>query len=149
MLVLLLQNVNKLGDKNEIKNVSDGYAKNFLFPKKLAIKATPELIKKAEKQKVLEEKKQEEIQKLSTEQAKKIEGKRFIIKVKAGEEGQLFEAISAIKIAEKMNQNGFNIDQKQIILKEPIKKIGDHKVSVKFGADLQSTVTVVIDKEDK
>lgn len=149
MLVLLLQNVNKLGNKNEIKNVSDGYAKNFLFPKKLAIKATPELIKKAEKQKVLEEKKQEEVQKLLIEQAKKIEGKRFIIKVKVGEEGQLFEAISAIKIAEKMNQNGFNIDQKQIILKEPIKKIGDHKVSVKFGANLQSTVTVVIDKEDK
>ncbi len=149
MLVLLLQNVSKLGHKNEIKNVNDGYAKNFLFPRKLAIKATPELVKKAETEKTLEEEKQKQNAELIKKLAQDIEGKRFIIKVKAGEEGQLFEAISAQKIAEKMNQNGFIIDQKQITINEPIKKIGDHKVKVKFEAGLESTVIVVIDKEDK
>lgn len=149
MLVLLLQNIKKIGNKNEIKNVSDGYAKNFLFPKKLAIKATSELIKKAEAEKVLEKEKQELAVKLVAEQAKKINGKRFIIKTKTGKEGQLFEAISALKIAEKIKQNGFEIEAKQIEIKEPIKKIGNYKVNVRFNAELESTINVVIDKEDK
>lgn len=149
MLVLLLQNVSKLGLKNEIKNVNDGYAKNFLFPKKLAIKATPELIKKAEVEKALEENKQKRNIELTKKLANDIEGKRFIIKAKAGEEGQLFQAISVEKIAEKINQNGFAIEQKQIFIEEPIKKIGDHKVKIKFGTGLESTINVVIDKEDK
>lgn len=149
MLVLLLQNVNKLGLKNEIKNVNDGYAKNFLFPKKLAIKATPELIKKAEIEKALEAKKEKENIELTKKLASNIEGKRFIIKAKAGEEGQLFQAISVEKIVEKINQNGFTIEQKQIFIEEPIKKIGEYKVKIKFETGSESIINVVIDKEDK
>lgn len=149
MLVILLQNVNKLGLKNEIKNVNDGYAKNFLFPKKLAIKATPELIKKAEIEKALEAKKEKENIELNKKLASNIEGKRFIIKAKAGEEGQLFQAISVEKIAEKINQNGFTIEQKQIFIEEPIKKIGEYKVKIKFETGSESIINVVIDKEDK
>lgn len=149
MLVILLQNVNKLGLKNEIKNVNDGYAKNFLFPKKLAIKATPELIKKAEIEKALEAKKEKENIELTKKLASNIEGKRFIIKAKAGEEGQLFQAISVEKIVEKINQNGFTIEQKQIFIEEPIKKIGEYKVKIKFETGSESIINVVIDKEDK
>lgn len=149
MLVLLLKDVNKIGKKDEVKNVSDGYANNFLFPKNLAKRATPEIVKKAEAQKVIDDEKKKAEKELLTKKAKEIEGKRFIIKVKTGEEGQLFEAISAKKIAEKVTQNGFEVSEKQIIIKEPIKKIGDFKVSVKLTADLESTINVVIDKEDK
>ncbi|MDD4358439.1 MAG: 50S ribosomal protein L9 [Candidatus Pacebacteria bacterium] len=147
MLVLLLQNVSKLGNKNEIKNVNDGYAKNFLFPKKLAIKATPELMKKAEIEKAVEEKAKKEKADNAIKLAKEIEGKRFIIKANAGEEGQLFESISAKKIAEKVVQNGFDISEKQIIIKEPIKKLGDFKVNIKFDQGKEATINVVIDKE--
>ncbi|MDD4661712.1 MAG: 50S ribosomal protein L9 [Candidatus Pacebacteria bacterium] len=149
MLVLLLKDVNKIGKKDEVKNVSDGYANNFLFPKKLAKRATPEIVKKAEEQKVINDERKKLEKELLAKKAKEIEGKRFIIKAKAGEEGQLFEAISAKKIAEKVNQNGFEISEKQIIINEPIKKIGDFKVLVKLTADLESTIIVVIDKEDK
>lgn len=147
MLVLLIENVKNLGKKNEIKNVSDGYANNFLFVKKLAIKATPELVQKAKAAETLEKERQKKEAENIKEQAKKINDKRFIIKVKAGEEGQLFEAVSAIKIAEKINQNGFSVDAKQIIINEPIKKVGEHKAIVKFNAELESTVNIIIDKE--
>ncbi len=147
MLVLLIENVKNLGKKNEIKNVSDGYANNFLFVKKLAIKATPELVQKAKAAEALEKERQKKEAENIKEQAKKINDKRFIVKVKAGEEGQLFEAVSAIKIAEKINQNGFSVDAKQIIINEPIKKVGEHKAIVKFNAELESTVNIIIDKE--
>lgn len=147
MLVLLLENVKNLGKKNEIKNVSDGYATNFLFAKKLAIKATPELVKKAKIAEALEtEKKQKETEALK-EQAKKIKDKRFIIKMKTGEEGQLFESVSTLKIAEKITQNGFAVDAKQIFVAEPIKKIGEYKAVIKFDTGLESTVNIIIDKE--
>lgn len=147
MLVLLIQNVNKLGNKNQIKDVNDGYAKNFLFPKKLAVKATPDLIKKAEVEKALEEKTENEKIENAKKQAKEMEGKRFIIKMNAGEEGQLFESVSSKKIAEKVKQNGFDVEEKQIVIKEPIKKIGEFKVGVKLNTGLESTIIVVIDKE--
>jgi len=147
MLVLLLENVKNLGKKNEIKNVSDGYASNFLFVKKLAIKATPELIQKVKATQTLENERQKKEAENIKEQAKKINDKRFIIKVKAGDEGQLFEAVSAVKIAEKINQNGFSVDAKQIIISEPIKKVGEHKAIVKFNAELESRVNIIIDKE--
>jgi len=147
MLILLLENIKNLGKKNEIKNVSDGYANNFLFIKKLAIKATPELIAKAKIAKALEDEKERKEKETIKQESKKINDKRFIIKVKTGNEGQLFEAVSIAKIAEKINQNGFAVDVKQIIIKEPIKKIGEYKVTIKFNSELESTVNIIIDKE--
>jgi large subunit ribosomal protein L9 len=147
MLVILLEDIKKLGKKNEIKKVNLGYAVNFLFPKKLAIKATKELIEKAEKQKLIDEEKEKEKVIETKKLAKKIQGKRFILKVKAGEEGQLFSAISQKTIAEKIKENGFDVDLKQIVINEPIKKIGEHKVSINFGEDLKSIVNIVINKE--
>ena len=82
-------------------------------------------------------------------QAKDIEGKRFIIKTNAGDEGQLFEGISAKKIAEKVSENGFEVEEKQIIIEEPIKKIGEFKIKVVFDKGLESFINVVIDKENK
>ena len=149
MLVILLENINKIGKKNELKNVSPGYAKNFLFPKKLAIVATPELIKKAEEMKEIEKAALAKKEESTKKQAKDIEGKRFIIKTNAGDEGQLFEGISAKKIAEKVSENGFEIEEKQIIIEEPIKKIGEFKIKVVFDKGLESFINVVIDKENK
>ncbi|MFA7142058.1 MAG: 50S ribosomal protein L9 [Candidatus Paceibacterota bacterium] len=149
MLVILLENIDKLGNKGEVKNVKDGFARNFLFPRNLAVKATPELLKKAEEDKAKQEEKQKQKEKLALELAKKIEGKRFVIKAKAGDEGQLFSAISSSKIADKIKENGFEVDSKQLILKEAIKKIGDYKIEIKFKKDLKSTINVIIDKEGK
>lgn len=149
MLVILLENIDKLGNKGEVKNVKDGFARNFLFPRNLAVKATPELLKKAEEDKAKQEEKQKQKEKLALELAKKIEGKRFVIKAKAGDEGQLFSAISSSKIADKIKENGFEVDSKQLILKEAIKKIGDYKIEIEFKKDLKSTINVIIDKEGK
>jgi len=147
MKVVLLENVKSLGNKNEIKNVNTGYAKNFLFPKKLAIIATAQLIKQAElnaqKQEKLKKEADLNIQKL----AKEINNKRFIIKMKAGEEGQLFESVSIKKIADKIKENGFNIEEKQITIEEPIKKIGDFKVKINFDKKLTSFVNIIIQEE--
>lgn len=149
MLVILLENINKIGKKNDIKNVNDGYASNFLIPRKLAIIATPELIEKTKKTQIAQEKKKEETHKEAENQAKEIEGKRFILKVKTGEEGQLFEAVHPEAIAEKINQNGFSIKADQLIIDEPIKKLGEFKVKIKFEPKIEATINLVIDKENK
>lgn len=148
MKVVLLENIKKLGNKNEVKEVNAGYAKNFLFPKKLAAIATPQIIKQAEleakKQIELQKKQQLEIQKI----AKQINDKRFIIKVKAGAEGQLFESISAKKIIEKIKENGYEfIEEKQIIINEPIKKIGEFKVKLNIEKNSNTFINVIVQEE--
>jgi large subunit ribosomal protein L9 len=143
MKVVLLENVKKLGNKNEIKEVNNGYAKNFLFPQKLAAIATSQMIKQAE----ANAQKQEELKAKAVLEAEKtareIKDKRFIIKMKTGDEGQLFEAVSIKKISE----NGFTIDEKQIEIGEPIKKIGEFKVKINFNKNLTSFINVVVQEE--
>lgn len=147
MKVVLLENVKKLGNKNDIKEVSTGYAKNFLFPQKLAVVATPQLIKQAEINTQREQEQKEKLKAEAQKIAKDIKDKRFVIKMKAGEEGQLFEAVSIKKISEKIKENGFEIDEKQIEIGEPIKKIGEFKVKLNFNKDLASFINVVIQEE--
>jgi large subunit ribosomal protein L9 len=147
MKVVLLENVKKLGNKNEIKEVNNGYAKNFLFPQKLAAIATSQMIKQAE----ANAQKQEELKAKAVLEAEKtareIKDKRFIIKMKTGDEGQLFEAVSIKKISEKISENGFTIDEKQIEIGEPIKKIGEFKVKINFNKNLTSFINVVVQEE--
>lgn len=147
MLVILLENINKIGKMGEVKKVNDGYANNFLFPKNLAKIATPDLIKKAEVQKAKEIKAEQDKEKSIKDAARQMEGKRFIVKVKAGDEGQLFEGVNSKKIIEKIIQNGFEIEEKQLLIEKPIKELGEFKLKVKFNSKLESTIIVVIEKE--
>lgn len=147
MKVILLQDVDKVGKKFQVKNVSDGYAKNFLFPKNLAKPATPEALKWLEMQEEINRKKAEEHLQETEKIASSIDGAEVIVPVKVGDEGQLFESVNAQKIAEKLKESGIEVKKTQIILKEPIKELGEYPVKVSFDHNLEAEVKVIVSEE--
>lgn len=143
MRVILLQDIENLGKKYEIKEVADGYARNFLIPKKLAKPATKETLKWLENE---EKKAEEELRKIQ-EVASKIDGQEIIISVKVGKEGQLFESITAQKISEKLKELGFEIKKNQIDLPKPIKELGEFPIKIHFEHNLEAEIIVIVTEE--
>lgn len=145
MKILLLQDVKGQGKKGEIINVSDGYANNFLLKKGLGKLATADTInsvaihdKAVEKQKAAE--------KAAAEQAaKQLKGQLVRIVADKGAQGKLYGAITSKEIAEQLVKMGFNVDKKQIVLKEPIRVIGSYPVSVKMYAEISTQITVLVE----
>jgi len=147
MRIILLQDVENVGKKHEIKDVKDGYARNFLIPKGLAKLATKEALERLEKQKEIERQKIEEELKEIQKIASSIDEFEVIISVKVGEEQQLFEKINAQKISDKLKELGFEIKKEQIDLAEPIGELGEFPVKVKFEHNLESEIRVIITEE--
>jgi large subunit ribosomal protein L9 len=147
MKVILLQDVKKLGKKYEVKEVKDGFARNFLIPQGLAKIATKKALAWLEKQKEAEEKRAEEALKKVQEQASSLDGLELIIPVKVGEQGQLFESITSQKISEKLKELGFEIKKSQVDLEEPIEKIGEFPVKIKFDHNLEAEIKIIISPE--
>lgn len=147
MKVILLQDVDKLGKKYEVKTVKDGYAKNFLIPKGLARPATKDALKWSQTQKEIAAKKAEEELKTVQELASGIEGQEVVIAVKIGEDGQMFEKIGAQKIVDKLKELGFGIKKNQIILASPIKELGEFPVKIKFNHNLEVEIKVIVVEE--
>ena len=149
MQVILLKDVEKIGKKFEVKEIKDGYARNFLIPQGLAKQATEEAIKWLETQKEIEEKKAEEDLKKIQEIASAIDDQEIIIQVKIGDQDQLFESINSQKLSEKLKEAGFNIKKSQIELPEPIKELGEFPVKIKFEHNLEAEIRVIVTKEEK
>lgn len=144
MKVILLEDIEKLGKKFEIKEVANGHALNFLIPKGMAKKVTKETLKWLNVQKEILAKKSEEELKKTQEFASSIDGQEIIIPVKLGEEGQLFESITPQKIAEKIKELGFEVKKTQIDLAEPIKELGEFPIKIKFEHNLEAEIKVII-----
>lgn len=147
MRVILLQDIDKLGKKYDIKEVKNGYARNFLIPKGLAKPATKEALLWVETQKETEAKKAEESLRKVQEIASTMEGLEVLIPVKIGEEGQLYESISSQKISERLKEMGFEIKRSQIELPEPIKELGEFPVKIKFEHNLEVEIRVIVVEE--
>lgn len=147
MKVILIQDVEDLGKKYEIKEVKDGYARNFLLPQKLAKPATKQALKWLEDQKANIEKEAEEDLKKAQELASNIDGLEVNIQIKVGEEGQLFESINNQKIAEKLKEMGFEVKKSQIKLENPIKELGEFSVKVNLDHNLEVEITVIVGEE--
>ena len=148
MRVILLQDIEKLGKKYEVKEVKDGYARNFLIPKGLAKPATEEVLKWLEVQKEIEAKRAEEELKKAQELATAIDGQEVVIQVKIGKErDQLFESITSQKISERLKEMGFEIKKGQIDLSEPIKELGEFPVKIKFSHNLEAEIRAIIVEE--
>jgi len=148
MRVILLQNIEKLGKKYEIKEVKNGYARNFLIPQGLVKMATKQTLKRLETQKEIEEKKAEGELKKIQELATRIDGREIIVAVKVGEEEQLFESITAQKVSEKLKELGLEVKKSQIELNEPIKELGEFPLKIKFEHNLEAEIRVIVTKED-
>lgn len=147
MKVILLQDVENLGKKNDIKEVADGYARNFLIPKELAKIVTKQTLKTLEAQKEVEEQKAEQELKKVQELVKNIDGQEIIIKVKLGEKEQFFESVTTQKILDKLKEIGFEIKKNQIELNEPIKKLGEFPIKIKFEHNLEAEIRVIVIEE--
>ncbi len=147
MRVILLEDIDKLGKKYEIKEIKDGYARNSLIPKGLVKMAEPKALKWLEEQREIERKKAEEELKSYQEMASNIDGMEVIIPVKIGEEGQLFEKITAQKISEKLKEMGFEVKKEKIDLVEPIGELGEFPIKIKFEHNLESEIQVIITEE--
>ena len=144
MRVILLQDIDNLGKKYEIKDVKDGHARNFLIPKGLVKLATEEALKWLEVQKEIMEKKAEEGLKKVEEIVSKIDGVEVMISVKIGEKEQFFEKITTQKISEKLKELEFEIKPAQIELEEPLKELGEFPLKVKFEHNLEAEIRVII-----
>ena len=146
MKVILTQDVKKIGKKGQIINASDGYAKNFLFPKKLAVPADTQNLNELKAKQASEQHKKEietEDAKKIAEQIKKIE---ITIKAKTGENQKLFGSITSKEISENIEEVlKIKIDKKKINLKEPIKSLGEFPVEIKLyeGVTLKTTVHII------
>lgn len=145
MKVILMQDVKGQGKKGQLVDVSDGYGRNFLLAKKLAVLATPEnlnTIKQQEKAR----KAQEAAEKAEAQEtAKKLESLTVKIVAKAGEGGRLFGAVTAKEVSEALNaQHGINIAKAKLVMEEPIKACGGYKVRAKLGYEISGTVNVLV-----
>ncbi|MBI2624950.1 MAG: 50S ribosomal protein L9 [Candidatus Nealsonbacteria bacterium] len=149
MKVILLQDVEKLGKKFELKDVSDGHARNFLIPNGLAKKASEEALKWLEMQKEIISKKEEEDLKKNQDAASNMDGLEVMIPVKTGDDKQLFESINAQKISEKLKELGYEVKKNQIMLRDPIKELGEFPVKVHFEHNLETEIKVIIIEEKR
>ena len=145
MKVILLEDVKSLGKKGEIVNVSDGYARNFIIPKKKGVEATAANLNTLKLQKANEEKKAQENLEHAQALAKELENATVEIKIRAGEGGKLFGSISSKEIAAAIcEQYQLEVDKKKIVLDEPIKELGEHTVKIKLHKDVSAQVTVQV-----
>ena len=147
MKVILIQDVEKLGSRGKVVEVKEGFARNFLMPKKLALVATPSNIKVYEAEKARFEK----IDKLKIEDAKilagKIEGLSLIITRKCGEEDKLFGSVTSADIQSALEGLGVVIDKRNINLEEPLKNLGVHNIPFKIHKDVSCNIKISIEKE--
>ena len=133
MKVILLSDVKGVGKKDEIINAADGYARNYLLPKKLAVEANAENMTKLNNKKEAASFKKDVEKQNAEELAKKLKGIMLKLKVKAGENGKIFGGITAKEISENLkSQYNFMIDKKKIELKETIKALGEYNVPIKL-----------------
>jgi len=147
MKVILVKDVENLGKKYDVKEVKNGYGRNFLLPQKLAKAATKKALKWLEDQKEVINKEAEEELKMAQELASNLDGVEVAISVKIGEEGQLFESINNQKIAEKLKEMGFELKKSQIKLAEPIKELGEFPIKVGLEHNLEVEISLIITGE--
>jgi large subunit ribosomal protein L9 len=149
MKVILLENIKGVGKKDEVINASDGYARNFLFPKKLAIEANKGNLGNLKAKKDSNEYKRNQEKEFAQKIAEQLNNITLKIKVKAGENGKIFGGVTAKEISENLNkQYNIEVDKKKIVLKETIKVLGTTNIDVKLfeGVVAKLKVSTIIDK---
>ncbi len=142
MKVILREDVEKLGKAGDIVKVADGYGRNFLIPKRLAVQADVRNLKALEHDRRVIESRAKKARKSAEELGGKLTSLSLTIPAKAGEEGKLFGAVTSRDIARALEEAGVPVDRKMVLLEEPIKQIGEYKVRVKAGADIAPEVSV-------
>ena len=148
MKVILKEDVEGLGKAGDIVNVKDGYARNYLIPRGLAIRATDKNVKSLEKQKRMILERIDKERRRLKQFAERLSELTVKIKKKAGEEGKLFGSVTSKDIAEALESMGYEVDRKKIILDDPIKSIGNYTVKIKLASEIEAELAVEVVPEE-
>lgn len=147
MKVLLKEDVDNLGYAGEVFTVADGYGRNFLLPKGLAVKATPQVMKQAEAWRVQADNRRAELRAEHDRLAEKISAVTLTFTSRAGDSGKLYGSITTAQIADKLNEElGTDIDRRKVGT-EPLRQLGEHQVIVRLSADHHPEFTVIVAQE--
>jgi large subunit ribosomal protein L9 len=142
MEVILREHVDNLGRRGEVVKVADGYARNYLLPRRLALLATEGNKKQIERERAKFEVKEAEEQKVAEAMSERLANVEIVIARKVGETAALYGSVTAADIAEALSAKGFDVDRRKLQLGEPIKKIGDLEVPVKLHRDVTARLKV-------
>ncbi|PJZ70230.1 50S ribosomal protein L9 [Leptospira perolatii] len=148
MKVILQKDVSNLGDAGDIKEVADGFARNFLFPKRLAVRASEGSTKMAVHQKKLAELKKEKRQKAMESVSGNLNGKEFSILVKTGGGDKLFGAVTPMDVASLLKKEGYEVEKRKIEFPEPIRSLGTYKLKIRLAEGILPTITIHVKKEE-
>jgi len=144
MKVFLKEDVKNLGKMGDVVNVAEGFARNFLLPKKFAVEANTKNLKEFEHNKRIIDDRAAKIKDASKATADKLSALTLKIRAKAGEEEKLFGSVTTMDIAEAFKAEGYDVDKKKILLAEPIKRLGEYTVEVKIHSEVNATVKVQV-----
>lgn len=148
MQVILKTNVEKLGREGDVVEVADGYARNYLIPKNLAVQATEKNRRALEQAKRIELSRAIKERQAAEKLAQELSTVSCTIKAKAGENDRLFGSITSADISDALKEQGFDIDKKKILLDEPIKELGVFTVPIKLYSDITVDIKVWVDRAD-
>jgi len=144
MKVILLQNIDGIGKKHDVKDVSDGHAKNFLLPQRLAKIATPDALQLLEKDKRAQSAREQAVRKKMHVILEQVRNTPIEIHVRANAQGELFGAISSVVIVDAFKGKGITIPKESVVIEQPIKHVGDHTVRINFGWGIETKITLSV-----
>jgi len=147
MEIILREDVEKVGTRGSIVKVADGYARNFLFPKRLAVPATEANKKIVEQEREAYLRREAKAKSEAEDLARMLASVSVTIRQRVGENNQLFGSVTAKDIAEALETQKFHIDRRKILLEEPIRTVGEHKVDLRLHRDVTAQITVIVEPE--
>jgi large subunit ribosomal protein L9 len=147
MQIILREDITNLGRPGDVVKVRDGYARNFLLPRNLAVEANPKNIRAFEHQKRLALMRREAKKGEALKMKERLEALRINIAARAGEEGKLFGSVTNIDIERALREQGFDIERRKVILPEPIKQLGDYTVAVKLDPEVDASLKISVNAE--
>lgn len=147
MEIILQEDVEKLGNRGQVVTVKDGYARNYLLPRKLAIAANPSNMKRLEKMRAAFAKKEATERESAQQQAAQLATVKLALSRKAGENDQLFGSVTSGDIADALKAQGYEIDKRKIQLTDAIKTVGEFSVTLKLYRDVTATVQLAVSRE--
>lgn len=149
MKVIFIEDVANVANTGEVKEVADGYVRNYLLPKKLAVLATPSALKNLEADLKIRSRKKAQTDAEFASLAGQIEGKEITIKAKSGEKARLYGSITNTDIAAGLEKAGINIDKRKIALSKPIHQLGNYEVVIKLSKDYAPKIRVIVTGEEE
>ena len=149
MKVILLEDVKNVGKKDDIVSVSDGYARNFLFPRKWAVESTPGAAKEIERKRAAERAREMERRLDAEKKAGSLRGKIITVRTRCGSQGRLYGSVTSAEVAAALKeQYGVDVDKRRVELAEAIRTVGESSVTVKLYPEISAKMTVKVVPEE-